>query len=151
MEIESTAFAQGETIPHRYSAYGDNMSPPLRFHNVPFGARNLALVLDDPDAPRGLFTHWIVFNLDPMIEGLKQGCHVSTPREGNNDHKTLGYFGPRPPDGEHRYIFHLYALNKMLTLPNGATRAEFDQAIQGAVIEEAQLLGRFAAPAEASR
>ncbi|HEU5079114.1 MAG TPA: YbhB/YbcL family Raf kinase inhibitor-like protein [Opitutaceae bacterium] len=148
MKIESSAFAEGDFIPARYSAYGENMSPPLHFRDVPFGTRSLALVLDDPDTSHGLFTHWIVFNLDPMTEGLKQGCRVSASREGNNDRKTIGYFGPRPPDGEHRYFFHLYALNKSLDLPNGISRARFDEAIRGYVIEEAKLMGRFATPAE---
>jgi Raf kinase inhibitor-like YbhB/YbcL family protein len=149
MKISSPVFSDGGTIPARYSAFGDNMSPPLCFHDVPIGARSLALVLDDPDAPRGLFTHWIVFNLDPMTEGIKQASHLPGTRDGKNDRQATGYFGPRPPDGEHRYFFHLYALNKKLELPNGVGRTDFDRALEGAVIEEAQLMGRFATPAGA--
>lgn len=151
MKIESPAFAHGAPIPEPYTRFGENHSPPLVFRDVPAKARSLALIVDDPDAPHGTFTHWIVFNLDPMVEGLKEGCHVADAREGNNDWKELGYGGPRPPDGEHRYYFRLYALDQKLDLPNGAARAEVDRALRGHVVAEAEWMGRFATPVQAGR
>lgn len=151
MKIESPAFAQGEPIPTQHSRFGENKSPPLRFRDVPTQARSLVLIVDDPDAPNGLFTHWIVFNLDPTVEGLDEDWQVTNAREGNNSWNELGYGGPRPPNGEHRYFFRLHALDQKLDLPSGAARAEIDRALRGHVIAQAELMGRFATPVQAER
>lgn len=151
MKIESPAFAYGERIPERHSRFGENISPPLRFHDIPAQARSLLLIVDDPDAPRGTFTHWIVFNLDPTAKGLEEGCHVANAREGNNDWQEPRYGGPRPPNGEHRYFFRLSALDGKLDLPVGASRAEVDLALKGHVIAQAEWMGRFTTPVPAER
>lgn len=151
MKIESPAFTHGAHIPETYTRFGENQSPPLVFREVPANARSLALIVDDPDAPRGTFTHWIVFNLDPTIEGLKENSRPADGREGNNDWQELGYGGPRPPDGEHRYFFKLYALDRKLDVPSGAGRAQIDNALRGHIIAEAELIGRFATPVQAER
>lgn len=151
MKIESTAFAPGDHIPNIYTQFGENLSPALFFHNIPPGTQSLALIADDPDAPKGLFTHWIVFNLDPTVDGLPQNVLIPDSvhaTQGTNDAGTIGYIGPRPPSGEHHYHFHLYALDAKLDLPSGAKRAEIDRALRGHIITEAQLTGLFATPAE---
>lgn len=151
MKIESSAFSNGAHIPHAYSRYGDDKSPPLMFKDVPPNARSLALIVDDPDAPHGTFTHWLVFNLEPTTEGLRENCRVMDARQGNNDWKEMGYGGPRPPEGEHRYFFRFFALDRKLDLPNGASRAEIDGAMRGHVLAEAQLMGRFATPVQSGQ
>lgn len=151
MKIESPAFAHGAHIPEPYTRFGENQSPPLSFRDVPPQAKSLALIVDDPDAPRGTFTHWIVFNLPPTTAGLKENARPTDGTEGNNDWKELGYGGPRPPDGEHRYFFKLYALDRKLDAPSGASRATIDAALRGHIIAEAELMGRFATPVQAER
>jgi Raf kinase inhibitor-like YbhB/YbcL family protein len=151
MKIESPAFGYGAPIPEHHSRFGENRSPPLVFRDVPAQAGSLALVVDDPDAPRGTLTHWIVFNLDPSAKGLAENCHVANAREGNNDWQEPRYGGPRPPDGEHRYFFRLYALDSRLDLPAGAGRNDVDRAMEGHVIAQAEWMGRFATPVQAER
>ena len=151
MKIESPAFAPGEHIPETYSRFGNNKNPPLVFREVPAQARSLALVVDDPDAPKGTFTHWIIFNLAPTIGGLKEGSLPDHAIEGKNDWLETGYGGPRPPDGEHRYFFKLYALDRKLELPSGVGRVRLDEALRGRVIAQAELMGRFATPVQAAR
>jgi Raf kinase inhibitor-like YbhB/YbcL family protein len=151
MKIESPAFGHGAQIPECYSRYGDNISPPLVFRDTPPNTGSLALIVDDPDAPNGTFTHWIVFNFDPAIEGLKQGCRSMDAREGRNDWGESCYGGPEPPAGEHRYFFRLYAVDRKLDCPNDCSRAEIDRALRGHVLAESELMGRFAKPPEAHR
>jgi hypothetical protein len=108
---------------------------------VPERTRSLALVVDDPDAPSGVFTHWVAWGLDPAAEGLGEG--ESAPSEGQNDFGTTGYRGPCPPPGHgrHRYVFRLYALDAELELPAGVAKAELEQAIEGHVLTTAELVG----------
>ncbi|MDB6168951.1 MAG: hypothetical protein JWM88_1815 [Verrucomicrobia bacterium] len=149
MNISSPAFPHGGSIPERYSQFGRNVSPPLSFADVPGKAGSLALIVDDPDAPKGLVTHWIVFNLDPVIRSLEEGNAIKPPaRQGSNTHGNAAYMGPRPPDREHRYFFRLYALDRMLAPPAGASRNQIDDALSGRVIAQAELMGRFAPPAK---
>jgi Raf kinase inhibitor-like YbhB/YbcL family protein len=151
MKIESPAFAPGAHIPEPYSRFGENRSPPLTFSDVPAQAKSLALFVDDPDASKGTFTHWIVFNLEPTTEGLKEGAPIKNALEGKNGWGEARYGGPRPPDGEHRYFFRLYALDRKLDCANGCERAEIDRALRGHVVAEAELMGRFATPVQAAR
>lgn len=145
MKISSPAFEHGESIPPRYSRDGDNLSPPLRFEDVPPETRSLVLILDDPDAPRGTFTHWVVFNIDPHSAIFSENAPPAQVRFGLNDWEEAGYGGPRPPDGEHRYYFKLYALDDLLSLPTGALRRDLERAMETHVIANAELMGRFAA------
>lgn len=151
MKIESPVFNYGEPIPERYSRYGDNRSPPLVFRNVPGKTRTLALIVDDPDAAHGTFTHWIVFNLDPTCAGLEEATPLNNARQGNNGWGEAHYGGPRPPDGEHRYFFKLYALDRKLDLPVGAERDVVEEAMRGHIVAEAKTMGRFMTPPPATR
>ena len=141
--LESSAFENAQAIPSRHSCEGEDVSPPLRWSNVPEGTRSLALIVDDPDAPGGVFTHWAAWGLDPAAEGLGEG--ESAPREGENDFGTGGYRGPCPPPGHgrHRYVFRLYALDAEPELASGAAKAELEQAIAGHVLTTAELVGIY--------
>jgi Raf kinase inhibitor-like YbhB/YbcL family protein len=141
--LESSAFENARAIPSRHSCEDEDVSPPLRWSNVPEGTRSLALIVDDPDAPGGVFTHWLAWGMDPDADGLGEG--ESAPREGKNDFGTGGYRGPCPPPGHgrHRYVFRLYALDADPELPAGAAKAELEQAIDGHVLTIAELVGTY--------
>ncbi len=141
--LESSAFDHAQAIPERYTCDGEDLSPPLRWTNVPEQARSLALLVDDPDAPSGVFTHWVAWGLDPGAGGLGEG--EAAPSEGRNDFGTAGYRGPCPPrgHGRHRYVFRLYALDSELELESGAGKSALEQAIEGRVVMTAELVGTF--------
>jgi Raf kinase inhibitor-like YbhB/YbcL family protein len=141
--LESSAFENAQAIPTRHSCEGEDVSPPLRWTNVPKGTRSLALVVDDPDAPSGVFTHWIAWGLDPAADGLDEGDPASY--EGQNDFGVSGYRGPCPPPGHgrHRYVFRLYALDAEPELAAGAVKAELEEAIAGRVLTTAELVGTY--------
>ena len=141
--LESSLFDNAQAIPSRYSCEGEDVSPPLRWTDVPEGTRSLALVVDDPDAPGGVFTHWIAWGLDPTAGGLGEG--EAAPGEGRNDFGTTGYRGPCPPPGHgrHRYVFRLYALDADLEVGVGAAKADVERAIEGHVLTIAELVGTF--------
>jgi Raf kinase inhibitor-like YbhB/YbcL family protein len=141
--LESSAFEHAQPIPSRYTCDGEDLSPPLRWANVPDEARSLALLVDDPDAPSGVFTHWVAWGLDPDAGRLGEG--EATPGEGRNDFGAGGYRGPCPPQGHgrHRYLFRLYALDRELELGSGAGKAELEQAIEGHVLTTADLVGTY--------
>ena len=142
LEIRSDAFEASDTIPSRYTCDGENVSPPLSFAGgAPEGAVSLALVVDDPDAPVGTFTHWLAWGIDPGAEGLGEG--QPAPIEGRNGFGTTGYAGPCPPHGRHRYFFRLHALDAELDLEAGADRDAFDRALDGHVLETAELMGGY--------
>ena len=150
LTITSGAFRNESAIPDRHSKKGGNVSPPLAWSGVPDDTRSLVLIVDDPDAPKGLFTHWIVYGMNPaateLAENQPQSGELSNgARQGVNGFGETGYGGPQPPSGEHRYFFHLYALDTDTDIPPGLTRQEIDGAIQGHVIEEAKLMGRYKA------
>jgi Raf kinase inhibitor-like YbhB/YbcL family protein len=143
LAFESSAFQNAQAIQDRHTCEGEDHSPPLRWTNVPEGTRSLALVVDDPDAPGGVFTHWIAGGLDPAADGRGEG--EPAPSEGQNDFGTTGYRGPCPPPGHgrHRYVFRLYALDTALELGAGAAKAELEQAIEGHVLTTAELVGTY--------
>lgn len=148
--ISSPVFSSGQTIPRRYTCSGKNISPQLQWGNPPVGTKSFALVVDDPDAPVGTFVHWVVYNLPPSIKGLAEKVSPgrALPRgalEGKNGFGHSGYGGPCPPPGKpHRYFFKLYALDTMLDLPTGPSKARLLKAIQGHVLGQAKLVGLFA-------
>jgi len=141
--LESDAFQNAQAIADRHTCDGEDVSPPLRWTNVPEGTRSLALVVDDPDAPGGVFTHWIAWGLDPAAGGLGEG--EPAPAEGRNDFGTTGYRGPCPPPGHgrHRYVFRLYALDTEFELGAGAAKVDVEQAIEGHVLTTAELVGTY--------
>jgi len=153
LRLTSPAFEQNQPISPRYTALGENVSPPLQWSGAPKDIREWALICEDPDAPLPTpFTHWIVYGLDANIsklpEGLAQQEHIIGPvvaKQGMNSLLKPGYTGPMPPpwDRAHRYQFRLYALNAPLTLSKGAGREEFLRAIENKVIEQAELVGTY--------
>jgi Raf kinase inhibitor-like YbhB/YbcL family protein len=149
IELHSTAFQPGATIPKPYTGDGADQSPPLSWSEPPAGTKSLALICEDPDAPRGIWTHWVLFNLPADTRELKEGVPAKETlsngaRQGKNDFKNIGYGGPAPPKGKpHRYFFKLYALDATLDLPAGATRTELLDAMKGHILAEGQLMGKY--------
>jgi Raf kinase inhibitor-like YbhB/YbcL family protein len=149
MRLTSTAFTAGATIPSSCTCEGENVSPPLAWTGTPAGTRSLALVVDDPDAPRRRWVHWVIWNLPPAMQGLPPGVSNDATlagggRQGRNDFGRVGYGGPCPPPGPaHHYVFTLFALDAVLGLAPGATRAELSRAMDGHVLATAELVGTF--------
>lgn len=143
MEITSSVFQEGSEIPVKFTCEGSNAKPDLRFANIPPGAKSLALIMDDPDAPRGLFTHWIMWNIDPKTTEIAEETGPRNAIEGTNDFGKNGYGGPCPPSGTHRYYFKIFALDRTLELKPTAKRAELDAAMRGHVITQGEVMGRF--------
>jgi Raf kinase inhibitor-like YbhB/YbcL family protein len=143
MELASSAFADGQPIPRRHSCDGEDVSPPLSWTGIPEGATSLALIVDDPDAPGGTFTHWLGWGLDPAAGGLGEG--EAAPAEGRNGFGETGYRGPCPPPGHgpHRYFFRLHALEDELELEPGASKTEVEQALAGRSVAVAELMGTY--------
>lgn len=144
MKITVEGFGPGESIPPEFSKLGGNRSPAVSFHDVPAEARSLLLIVDDPDAPRGLFTHWVLFNIDPKLEGFREDEVPEIATQGKNSFGEIGYGGPQPPDREHRYFFRLYALDMPLPLGPGSDRKVVEREMEGHVIDEAEYMGRYA-------
>src|SRR5437870_7777103 len=143
MKISSPAFQEGGTIPEKFSKNGQNVSPELRIEGVPAEAKSLALIVDDPDAPSGLFTHWLVWNIDAKTTDIAENSAPAKGVQGKNDFGKSGYGGPCPPLGMHRYYFKIFALDRELDLPAGSKRAQLDVAIRGHVIAQGELMGRY--------
>jgi Raf kinase inhibitor-like YbhB/YbcL family protein len=136
----STVFSHNGHIPPLYTCEGKNINPPLIVENVPDNTKTLALIVEDPDAPRGVFTHWIVWNISPnetITEGSNPGIN------GTNSFGKTGYGGPCPPSGEHRYFFRAFALDDELNLPVGSTKEELLDAMKEHVIASAELMGVY--------
>jgi Raf kinase inhibitor-like YbhB/YbcL family protein len=144
VELRSAAFADGEQIPPRYTCDGEDLSPPLEWTEPPAGTRSLALCVDDPDAGRYPFTHWLARALPPHAGVLAEG--EAAPREGRNDFGAPGYRGPCPPSGKpHRYVFRLLALDDEPELEEGVDRRRsFDEAAGEHVLASAELIGTYA-------
>jgi len=143
MKIRSPAFQEGGTIPEKFSKNDQNVNPELRIEGVPAEAKSLALIVDDPDAPVGLFTHWLVWNIDPKTTEIAEKSVPKGGSQGTNDFPGSGYDGPQPPSGTHRYYFKIFALDRMLDLKSGAKRREVDAAMRGHVIAQGELMGRY--------
>lgn len=141
MQIESPAFEANQIIPKKFTCDGEDLSPPLNIQDIPKGAKSLVLIVDDPDAPRGTFTHWLAWNIDPSSSSLPEGASV--PSQGRNDFGELDYRGPCPPKGEHRYFFKLYALDTKLDLASGSSKKQLEDAMKGHIIGKAELIGLY--------
>jgi Raf kinase inhibitor-like YbhB/YbcL family protein len=142
-ELRITSPVVDKDIPKKYTCDGENVNPPLEIKNVPPKAKSLALILDDLDAPRGTFVHWIMWNIDPGIEGLKENSLPEGAVQGMNDFKKHKYGGPCPPSRAHRYVFKVFALDTRLNLEPNSTKVDLQKALQGHVIAEAQMIGRY--------
>ena len=150
MQLVCEAFLNEGEIPEVYTCDGDNIHPPLKILGVPEGARSLVLVMDDPDVPKtlrpdGMFDHWLVWNIPPETTFIPEG---EEPQGvvGNNTRGNRGYTGPCPPDREHRYFFKLYALDRKLDLPQSSSKQELEESMQGAILAECSLMGRYNRP-----
>jgi hypothetical protein len=147
--LHTAVFAPGSEIPTRYTCSGPDLSPPLSWTDAPTGTQALALIVDDPDAPGGTFTHWLVYGLLPGQKELREDVPKDdrTPDgalQGRNDFGKAGYGGPCPPPGKpHRYVFTLFALDRRLQLKPGVGRAELENAMRGHILGEAKLMGNF--------
>jgi Raf kinase inhibitor-like YbhB/YbcL family protein len=148
IDIQSPAFQEGGAIPNLYTCKGKNISPPLSWSGVPAGTASIALIVEDPDAPKGTYIHWVVFNLPPDSKGLPEavpaGAKLSNgAMQGLTSGRKNGYLGPCPPSGTHRYFFKIYALDKKLDLKSGVTKSELLKAMNGHVLAEGQWMGVF--------
>lgn len=148
MQIVSPAFTHQGKIPARYTCNGENVSPPLRFVDVPEKARSLVLIVDDPDAPNGDWVHWVVYNIFPHVTEVLEGSTPEGGFEADTSWGKLGYGGPCPPSGTHRYFFKLYALSDMLTFEHGEKidKSTVELEMKGKIIAEAELVGVYARP-----
>ncbi len=148
LSITSTAFSAGQPIPSIYSCRGRDISPPLAWTGAPSATKSFALILDDPDAPGGIYVHWVIFNIPAASAALAEAV-PARPKladgtlQGNNSSGAAGYKGPCPPSGTHHYHFKLYALDALLSLSSGATKAQLLQAMQGHILAQGELIGIF--------
>ena len=148
IKIKSPAFVPGGKIPGKYTCDGMDISPPLAWTLGPEGTKTFALICDDPDAPMGTWVHWVLFNLPADIIELRENVLPerelkSGTKQGMNDFRKIGYGGPCPPGGTHRYYFKLYALDTEINLEAGATKSELLKAMEGHILAEGQLMGRY--------
>jgi len=148
MEIKSVAFKHGARIPSKHTCDGMDVSPPLEWANAPAGTKNFALICDDPDAPMGTWVHWVIYDIPastmnlpekvPPLKELNNGA-----KQGMSDFRTIGYGGPCPPSGEHRYFFKLYALDGPTGLKPGAAKSQLVESMKGHILGEAELMGKY--------
>jgi Raf kinase inhibitor-like YbhB/YbcL family protein len=149
IRVESAAFEEGATIPTDYTCDGEDLSPPLAWGEVPEGTKSIALMCDDPDAPRGTWVHWVIFGLPAGSRGLPEGIPAertlaSGARQGTNDFRRIGYGGPCPPRGPaHRYYFKVYALDIEPDLSPGASKQDLIEAMEGHILAKGELMGRY--------
>jgi hypothetical protein len=148
MKIISSAFSEGGGIPSKYTCDGQDISPPLEWKDAPGDTKSFALISDDPDAPGGTWVHWVAFNIPPTAAKLEENIKhdrefANGMKQGSNDWPKIGYGGPCPPSGTHRYYFKLYALDTMLDIKPGATKEQLLKAMKGHVLAEARLMGKY--------
>jgi len=148
IEVTSSAFKQGEMIPSKYTCDGTDVSPSLQWSNVPGGTMTFALISDDPDAPVGTWVHWVLFNIPSHVTKLPENIPPKDKLDngaihGINDFRRLGYGGPCPPGGTHRYYFKIYALDTELTLQPGATKKDVLKAMEGHILAQGELMGKY--------
>jgi Raf kinase inhibitor-like YbhB/YbcL family protein len=148
LELSSAAFGPGKPIPVKYSCDGADISPPLQWTEPPEGTQSFALIADDPDAPVGTWVHWVLYNLPANTRSLPEAVPPDAVlsadgRHGENGWKRLGYGGPCPPSGTHRYFFRLYALDSALDLDPGADAGQVRQAMEGHILAEGELMGTY--------
>jgi Raf kinase inhibitor-like YbhB/YbcL family protein len=141
--LESSAFKLNSMIPAEFTCSGIDQSPPLAWHNVPAKTQSFVLIVEDPDAPNGTWTHWLIFNIPPNVTELGAGSTPDGATNGVNSWGGKGYRGPCPPLGAHRYVFKLYAIDKELDLGEGATRDTVLQTITSHVLGTAELVGLY--------
>ena len=144
MTITSDAIQLNGTLRPDYTCDGEGGSPPLTFSEIPDKAQSLALIMEDPDAPSGTFTHWLLYDMSPATLQIPGGGMPQTGKAGVNDFGKPGYGAPSPPNGTHRYVFKLFALDSLLELPEGFTKQQLEAALQGHIIDSAEVVGAYA-------
>lgn len=142
MNIKSV-FANNKRIPEKYTCDGEDISPPIELIDIPKNAESLVLIVDDPDAPKETWDHWILFNISPQIKKIEENSIPRGAVQGKNSWNNSNYAGPCPPSGTHRYFFKLYALNTILDLDENAAKADVENAMEGHVINVAELIGLY--------
>lgn len=151
MRVKSTAYEEGQAMPRRFACDGENISPDFSWYDTPKEAKSFVLILHDPDAPmKDGFTHWLLYNIPANVKGINENISKEGAPEiaqygfqGKNSEGTLGYAGPCPPSGVHRYFARFYALKRMLDLPPGADTKQVQRAMEREIIEEAELMGTY--------
>jgi Raf kinase inhibitor-like YbhB/YbcL family protein len=149
MRLSSTVIQQGGEVPARYTSDGENISPELSWQDFPDNAQSFVLIVHDPDAPRpGGFTHWVLYNISRATSHINENVShdeqvAGLGVQGKNDSGKIGYIGPAPPSGTHRYFFRLFAIDKMLELVPGATHKQVSAAIKGHILAQAELMGTY--------
>lgn len=148
IELTSPSFADGGPIPQKFTGRGDDMSPPLKWEGVPAGALSLVITCNDPDAPGGNFVHWLLYNIPADFTGLQENILAKEvldnwAKQGVNDFGSVGYGGPNPPGGVHRYIFKISALDTLLNLSSGASEKQLLNAMKGHILDEGRLIGNY--------
>ncbi len=148
IQVESAAFTEGGMIPKKYTCDGQDISPPLSWSGAPEGTKSLALISDDPDAPVGTWVHWVMYDIPADVSGLPENVPPNEKLEngavqGTSSFGRIGYGGPCPPGGTHRYYFKLYALDTMLNLSPGAKKEAVLEAMEGHILAQGELMGRY--------
>ncbi|HKR53331.1 MAG TPA: YbhB/YbcL family Raf kinase inhibitor-like protein [Chthoniobacterales bacterium] len=143
ISVTTPAFQAGGDIPAKFTCNGANINPELKINGTPNEAKSLVLIVDDPDAPHGLFTHWILWNIDPKTTNIGENSAPVGGIQGTNDFGKRNYGGPCPPSGTHRYFFKIFALDTKLDLKPSARRAELDAAMRGHTLAQGELMGRY--------
>jgi Raf kinase inhibitor-like YbhB/YbcL family protein len=148
LTITSTAFKEGGMIPKKYSGEAENISPPLAWSEVPVETKSLALIVDDPDAPSGDWVHWVVYNMPATMREMPEDIGpdervAGIGIQGKNDSRKIGWDGPYPPSGTHRYFFRLYVLDKVLNDAPGLTKQQLLALLEGHILAQGELMGRY--------
>ncbi|MCI4329110.1 MAG: YbhB/YbcL family Raf kinase inhibitor-like protein [Thermoplasmata archaeon] len=149
LTLSTSAWGPGGAIPKRYSGDGDEVSPPLEILGTPLGTRALALICTDPDAPLWTFVHWVLYDIPPTTTSIPEAIPKGQPtladgsKQGANGMGRIGYLGPQPPRGVHRYVFRIYALSQPLSLPPGVKAKRLEKAMEGRIVETSELVGTY--------
>ncbi len=143
LKLTSPAFKHNGLIPSKYTCDGSDINPSLTIAGAPPGAKSLALIVDDPDAPAGTWVHWVIWNISPKTAEIGEDAVPSGATQGTNDFRRRGYGGPCPPSGTHRYFFKLYALDTVLDLGGSTTKAALERAMKGHIMEQTEMVGLY--------
>ena len=143
IRVTSTAFESGAAIPQKYTCDGNNVNPSLKIESVPDKAHSLALIIDDPDSPAGTWDHWLVWSIEPKIGEIVENSIPKNAVNGTNSFGNLGYGGPCPGSGTHRYFFKVFALDTKMSISQGSRRAALEDAMAGHIIDQGELMGSY--------
>jgi Raf kinase inhibitor-like YbhB/YbcL family protein len=143
MTLTSKSFKNGQKIPSKYTCDGEDVNPSLEFHAIPVNTKSLAIIVEDKDSKPQNFTHWIIFNILPTLNGIDENTVPDGAVQGINDFSNTFYNGPCPTEGEHRYVFKLYALDKRLNLEKGTTKSNIQKEMKNHILDEAELVGVY--------